>query len=34
MDSEMKMKFNTIIEEMGNIEERTKKGGYKSCHTT
>lgn len=25
MDSEMKMMFNTIIEEMGNIEERTNK---------
>lgn len=25
MDSEMKMMFNTIIEELGNIEERTGK---------
>lgn len=25
MDSEMKMMFNTIIEEMGNMEERTNK---------
>ena len=25
MDNEMKMMFNTILEEMGNMEERTNK---------